>query len=79
MAARIKTTGQLRSYLVEVMEAVKTGETSPDLASKITKLAAQVNESFYSEIKIARVQREAGIAAADLGGLLIGERDPTLE
>lgn len=72
MAAKLKTTGQLREFLVDMAIGVKNGVLDLDKASRITKLAAQINESFYSEIKIARIQREAGMAAADLGELKIG-------
>jgi hypothetical protein len=70
----IKTTGQLREFLVQMMLGVKNRDIKPDEASRITKLAAQINESFYSEIKIAKVQLEAGKEAAALGSLPIGER-----
>jgi hypothetical protein len=43
----------------------------PDKARNIVKLAAQVNESFYSEIKIKKVQLEAGDQTAKLGSLPI--------
>jgi hypothetical protein len=72
MAAKIETTGELRAFLVDLMLEVRDGAADLDKASRITKLAAQVNESFYSEIKIARVQREAGVEAQQLGELLIG-------
>jgi hypothetical protein len=75
MSSAIKTTGQLREFLVGLAVGVKDGTVEPDKASRITKLAAQVNESFYSEIKIARVQREAGVEAAELGDLSIGGKE----
>lgn len=53
------------------MRDIKTGGIEPDEARNIVKTAAQINESFYSEIKIARIQREAGIVAADFGELKI--------
>ena len=56
----IKTTGQLREFLVKMMLCTKEGSIDADKARNITKLAAQINESFYSEIKIAKVMTEAG-------------------
>lgn len=56
----IKTTGQLRKFLAETIVKVGDGSIGLDEASRITKLAAQVNESFYSEIKIAKTQWEIG-------------------
>jgi hypothetical protein len=75
MSAKLKTTGQLREFLVDMAIGVKNGVLDLDKASRITKLAAQINESFYSEIKIARIQREAGVAVADLGELKIGGKE----
>lgn len=72
MSAKIKTTGELRDFLVSMMLGVKNGDLDTDKARNITKLAAQVNESFYSEIKIAKVRMEAGQVATDLGSLRVG-------
>lgn len=71
MGKQIKTTGDLREFLVLMMLGVKNGDVEPDRARNITKMAAQVNESFYSEIKIAKVQVEAGKTASTLGKLPI--------
>ncbi len=73
MAKSIKTTGELREFLVNMIVGVKDGDIEPDKARNITKMAAQINESFYSEIKIAKVQIEAGKQAADLGALPINK------
>lgn len=68
----IKTTGQLRAFLSDTITKVSTGEIGLEEASRITKLAAQVNESFYSEIKIAKTKWEMGqIEKVDLGSLSI--------
>lgn len=71
MANSIKTTGALREFLVNIMLGVKDGNVKIDEAARITKLAAQVNESFYSEIKIAKVAIETGAVATELGKLPI--------
>jgi len=69
----IKTTGQLRSFLAELMVDVKRGFLDTDRASRITKLAGQINENFYAEIKVAKVRAEAGDELTKLGSLLVGE------
>jgi hypothetical protein len=69
----LKTTGELREFLAQMLLGVKNGDLALDQASRITKMAAQINESFYSEIKIAKVQLEAGKAVADLGALPINK------
>lgn len=71
MNAEIRTTGQLREFVTECMVRVKTGHMKPDQASVITKMAAQVNESFYSEAKIAKLTLEMGSAPDKLGNLAI--------
>lgn len=69
--AKINTTGELREFLATMLLGVKNGDLDGDKASKITKIAAQINESFYAEIKIAKVQLEAGKVANELGKLPI--------
>ena len=49
--SNIKTTGDLREFLTEVMEEVRAAKLTVDRASSVIKAAAQINESFYSEIK----------------------------
>jgi len=71
MANAIKTTGQLREFLTEIMLGVHDGSVDTERARNITKTAAQINESFYSEIKIAKTRFEAGKEASDLGLLPI--------
>lgn len=71
--AKITTTGSLREFLAGAINSVANGTMDTDKARNITKLAAQINESFYSEIKIAKVQTELGVQAAELGKLGIAE------
>ena len=72
-SVKIGTTGELREFLAQLMRDIKTGSIEPDDARNIVKTAAQINESFYSEIKIARIQREAGLVASDMGELPINK------
>lgn len=69
---KIKTTADLRSFIADMMVGVKNGHLDLDAAGRITKLAAQINESMYAEIKIARVRAEANKAVAEFGELAIG-------
>lgn len=71
MATAIKTTGELREFLVNAMLGLKNGQMEIGVAQGVMKLASQVNESFYSEIKIARFKIDAGLKSADLGELKI--------
>lgn len=70
--AKIKTTGDLRDFLASAINSVANGIMDTDKARNVTKLAAQINESFYSEIKIAKVRLEMGEQSPNLGQLSIG-------
>lgn len=72
---QIKTTGELRDFLATMMVGVKNGDLDVDKASRITKLAGQINESLYAEIKVAKVRAEAGQEIPQLGALAIGAGD----
>jgi hypothetical protein len=54
------------------MLGVKNGDLDLDKASRITKLAGQINENFYAEIKVAKVRAEAGENMPALGDMNIG-------
>ncbi len=77
MSGKIKTTGQLRNFLADMMIGVKNGDLDLDKASRITKLAGQINENFYAEIKVAKVRAEAGEQMPVLGDMPIGTNDAT--
>jgi hypothetical protein len=75
MKTSIKTTGDLRTYLANTMVSVTVGEISPENAGRIAKLAAQINESMYVEIKQQKLIVELGKAVDDFGRTLIGKED----
>ena len=54
--AAINTTGDLRKFLCNSISSVANGTMDIAKAREVTKLAGQVNESFYSEVKVARLQ-----------------------
>ena len=69
--SKITTSGELREFLCSAINGVANGTFDINKAREVTKLAAQVNESFYSEIKIAKIQFDAGKEAGKLGSLPI--------
>ena len=75
MSVKIKTTGELREFLASMLLGVKNGDVSIDVASRITKMAGQINESFYAEVKVARMRVEAGEQLTALGKLPINSSD----
>lgn len=70
---KITTAGELREYLSQTIAGVGNGTINTDKARDITKLAAQINESFYSEIKVAKVVTELGNVANRMGELKINK------
>ena len=73
---RVKTTGELREFLAAAMIDVRDGELEVDKAHRIVSLAAQINENFYAEARMAGLAADAGKRIDDLGGLAIGQRSP---
>ena len=69
--AKVTSTGELRAFLCQSINSVANGTLDIAKASQITKLAAQVNESLYSEVKVARLQLELGKEAAEIGKLSV--------
>ena len=72
MSDTISTTGELRKFLAQTILDVKSGSIGLDEAARITKLAAQINEGFYSELKAQKVAQEVGGETKALGDLPIG-------
>mgnify|MGYP001597369019 CR=1 FL=1 len=73
MSGKINTTGELRDFLGKMMFEVRDNGLNLDKANQITKLAGQINESFYAEIKVARVRKEGGVQMGQLGSMPIAE------
>jgi len=67
----IQTTGELREFLLDTMIEVRFGNLDLDKAARLTKLATQVNESIYAEIKASKLRAEAGETLPRLGDIFI--------
>lgn len=67
--SKITTTGQLREFLASTLNGVANGTFDLEKAKNVVKLSQQINESFYAEIKVARVQHDLGNDNAKLGDL----------
>jgi len=65
----MKTTGDLRTYLVGLLESVRSGGITPLQASQMVKIAEQINESFYAEVKVRQAARDADETVKPLGQL----------
>jgi hypothetical protein len=71
--AKITNTGELRAFLCSTINSVANGTFDVNKAKEVIKLAAQVNESLYAEVKVARIQLELGREVTKFGGLQLGE------
>lgn len=67
--AKITNTGELRELLCSAINAVANGTMDADKARNITKIAGQVNESLYAEVKVKKLQMELKQASSDFGEL----------
>ena len=67
--AAINTTGDLRKFLCNSINSVANGTMDIAKAREVTKLAGQVNESFYAEVKVARLQIDLKEESDKLGSL----------
>ena len=65
--AKLETTGDLREFLCSVINGVSNGTFDLAKAKEVGKLSAQINESFYAEVKVAKTQIDLGREAAELG------------
>ena len=69
--SKITTAGDLRDFLCSSINMVANGTMDIAKAREVTKLAGQVNESFYSEVKVARLQIDMDREVKKLGTLEI--------
>jgi len=75
--AKITNTGELREFLCQAINMVANGQMDTEKARNITKLAAQVNESLYSEVKVQKTKIELGHEADRFGLLGFSSDDPS--
>ena len=73
--SKINNSGQLRAFLLDMMEKVADGKTTVERAHVVIKGAAQVNESLYAEMKAKALAKALGQTVHQLGALPLGEED----
>lgn len=72
MPRQLKTTGDLRAALAEILDGVRDGSIDPQKANAAVKVAAQINQSFMAEVEVARLHLMNKLAHKPLGEMLIG-------
>lgn len=65
----IETTGELRQFLCSAINGVANGTFDQEKAKTIVKIAGQINESLYAEVKVAKTKAELGAESFKLGKL----------
>lgn len=73
----IKTAGDLRSFLADVMMDIRAGRMEAEDAGAISKIAAQINQSLAVEVNTALQLEKMGKPGAVAGTMLIGRQDDT--
>jgi hypothetical protein len=73
MSQKLTNTGRIRAFLSEAMVKIAAGEMTAEDAGTIAKLAGQVNESLYAEIRHQRLQLELKREVGKFGELVIGD------
>lgn len=69
---QIRTAGDLRGFLADVLVGVQDGSIDPNKASAICKVAAQINQSLSVEVTASLQMQKAGGAAPVAGSMVIG-------
>ena len=73
---QMQTAGQLRQFLCNMMLGIKNGDLELNKATQITKMAEQITNSLYSEMKMQQLQLQAGNQYYAIGQMpLAGEAD----
>lgn len=71
--SKINTTGDLREFLCSMINGVANGTVDPEKARNVVKIASQINESFYSEVKVARLNMDLKKEVTEFGSLNISK------
>lgn len=75
MQSKIQTAGQLRIFLCNMILGIKNGDIEINKATQITKMAEQITNSLYSEMKMQQLQIQAGNKHYLIGQLPLGDEE----
>ena len=75
----IKTTGDLSKVLVEAISDVRCGHLDIPKASAMSKLARQVTETLYAELRAHKMFSDLGEQTQELNGLPLYKFAPKVE
>lgn len=75
---KIKTTGQLREYLLKALTEVGSGTLATDKAHSISKLANAINTNIGEELRSMKTALDLGIKVKkinEFGTLELGQKE----
>ena len=75
----IQTSGELREFLCNMIVGIKNGDLELNKATQITKMAEQITNSLYSEMKMQSLQIQAGEKYAKIGAMSIISENNLIE
>lgn len=67
----LRTTGDMRSFLLDMMLDVRNNQVTGDMARSVVKLAGQVTESLYAELKHKKLMLDLKQPSQSIGGLTL--------
>lgn len=83
MPGEIKTAGELRSFLTQVLTGIKEGTVTPTQAQAIAKVSAQINQSLMVEVNTAlqleRMGKDRPVAGTMQLGNSHAQPEPAVE
>lgn len=65
----MQKSGELRKFLLDSINKVESGDMEEAQARNIIKMAGQVNESLYAEVKVSKTKLELGETVESFGKL----------
>jgi len=79
MQKQIRTTGDLRKFLAEISQAVRDGTIELNKANTLVKLASQINQSFMTDVQVAKTYLLSNKMPIVDGELYLGNKDEARE
>lgn len=74
-SGKVETAGDLRQFLCNMIVGIKSGDLEIGKAAQITKMAEQVTNSLYAEIKLQQMAVVTGSVVEKIGTLNLGKND----
>lgn len=73
----IRTTGDMREFLGEILVGIREGKVDTDRANSIAKIAQQINTSLSTEVNAAIQLKQLGEGNLLAGSMLLTRSAPT--